>query len=539
MSRKNEVLALVGLPGAGKTTVGAILASGLGRRLVDTDAEVGARSGRSPAAIITGGCERELRELELAVIEHALSDPSPAVIACGGGLFAQPPAQALLSAFATVVCLDAPDRVLLDRLGDLSDHPLLHGDDPAARLAEMRRERAGMYARADLRVPSAASPDQVAERIQNALGHSRVVEAASRSSLLTVRRGAVDDVVLHLPAGARRVALVSDLAVRARAKALASRLKADGRAVSLIGLRGGEQVKTWAAAGRLLARFGAIGLRRGDCVVAMGGGTVGDLAGFVAATHLRGVAWINVPTTLMAMADSAVGGKTGVNLRSGKNLAGAFWQPRAILCDPALLATLPERHYRSALAEVVKCSMVFEDGLYTILEQRIDELLNRDESAVTDVVRRCSEAKAAVVEEDEKEAGRRAILNYGHTVGHALEAATGFGPVLNHGEAVAVGMRVAGALSVEQCGCPPDHIAWQDETLRRCGLGDAPRVAVRGVMSAIHRDKKHSGDTPEPPRHKEFGGVGWVLLESRGHPRYGQVVPEHLVEAELRRVLRS
>lgn len=525
MSAAPRPVALVGLPGSGKTTVAALLAERLGWACVDTDREVEAQSGRSPAAIIENDGEAPLREAELRALRRALEGPAQVVVACGGGLLTNAESRALLAGGTTTVWLDAPDNLLLDRLGDAGDRPLLAGD-PAGRLAELRRARSHAYGDASLRVCTDSPPAQVADRIARVLNHSLRLQAASRESLVVVQQQALDDISLHLPAAANRVAIVCDLAVRRIARRAATQLKSSGRSVTVLGLRGGERIKTWSQAGRLLARLGAAGLRRGDCVVALGGGSVGDLTGFAAATHLRGVAWLNVPTTLLAMVDSAVGGKTGVNLPRGKNLAGAIWQPRAVLCDPTLLEGLPERQYRSALAEVIKYAMVSEDGLASVLDRDLDGLLRRDPELLLEVVRRCCEAKAAAVAEDERETGRRALLNYGHTVGHALEAATSYSSELNHGEAIAVGMRVAGALSVLQLGCPQADIEWQNAMLQRCRLGEAPQVTLRRVVAALAADKKHSGVSLE-----------WVLLESRGRARYGQVVPEDVVEAEIRRVL--
>jgi 3-dehydroquinate synthetase len=303
-------------------------------------------------------------------------------------------------------------------------------------------------------------------------------------------------------------------------------LRSAGISTTVLGVTGGESLKTWASAGRLLARLGAAGLQRIDCVIALGGGTVGDLAGFAAASYLRGVAWVNVPTTLLAMVDSAVGGKTGVNLPRGKNLAGAIWQPRAVICDPDLLRTQDERSFRSAFAEIVKYSMITETGLTADLDTRLDRLLGRDTEALTDAVREACAIKARVVSIDERDTGERAVLNYGHTVGHALEAAAGFGEKLLHGEAVALGMRAAGRLSIHELGCPAQDIAWQDEMIGRCGLGTSLVVEPDRVLDHMRADKKTVG-----------GSIGWVLLEARGRPRCGQHVPEPLVRDALDSVL--
>ncbi len=227
---------------------------------------------------------------------------------------------------------------------------------------------------------------------------------------------------------------------------------------------------------------------------------------------MRGIAWIVVPTTLLAMVDSAVGGKTGVNLRRGKNLAGVFWQPRAVLCDPGVLDTLSERSLRSAFAEIVKCSMVGGAAVADVVDRRLHAALGRDRDALTDLIRACCALKADVVAVDERESGRRAILNYGHTVGHAVEALTGMGSGLDHGEAVAFGMRVAGALSVAEAGCPAADVAHQDELLDACGLAQRPRLAAGEITDALGADKKARG-----------GVARWVLLRRRGEPVTGIV----------------
>ena len=512
-------IALVGLPGSGKTSVGAALAGRLGWSVIDIDAEIEASSGRRVTDILAGDGEDAFRRLELDALRRAVAG-TDAVIACGGGLLTTAAARDLLFDSACVVWLDAPDGDLLRRVGDGASRPLLLGD-AAVTLPRLRAERQAAYARAHLRAPARGPVADTAARLAGALQSAVRVAVPDRTYHVEVRPGALADVELHLPAGARRVALIADRRLATAARDLASSLRRTGRTVTRIGLTGGEGLKTWAAAGRLQQRLARAGLRRGDVVVALGGGTLGDLAGFVAATYLRGIAWVIVPTTLLAMVDSAIGGKTGVNLPQGKNLAGAIWQPRAVVCDTALLATLNARDYRSAFAEIVKYCMISEDGLVPLIDRHLEALLERDPELVAEVVRRCVEIKGAVVAADERESGLRAVLNYGHTVGHAIEAATGFGPV-NHGEAIAVGMHVAGRLSVAFAGCPEADVAWQDETLRRCRLEPVRPVEPRRVLERIRVDKKATAS-----------GVGWVLLAGRGQPRTGCNLPEDAVRGAL------
>ena len=362
----------------------------------------------------------------------------------------------------------------------------------------------------------------MASRVIAALDGAVRIDLAERGYHVEVRPEGLDDVVLHIPGGATRVALLADRAVRSATDRLVASLRSAGIATTVLDVAGGEELKTWATAGRMLARLGAAELQRNDCVVALGGGTVGDLAGFVAATYLRGIAWLNVPTTLLAMVDSAIGGKTGVNLPRGKNLAGSIWQPRAVICDPNLLATQDDRSYRSAFAEIVKYSMIVATTLASDLDRRLDRLLGRDPAALTETIREFCAIKAAIVSGDEREAGNRAVLNYGHTVGHALEAAAGFGDGLLHGEAVAAGMHAAGMLSIRVLSCPRGDIAWQDEMIGRCGLATTTLFDPERVLGHLRADKKTVGDR-----------LGWVLLESRGHPRVGVHVPESEVLAAL------
>ena len=217
--------------------------------------------------------------------------------------------------------------------------------------------------------------------------------------------------------------------------------------------------------------------------------------------------------------------RLGVNLVRGKNLAGAIWQPRAVICDPDVLATQDDRSFRSAFAEIIKYSMITDTSLAAMLDGDLDRLLARDPGTLTETVRECCAIKARVVASDERETGQRAVLNYGHTVGHSLEAATGLGAVL-HGEAVAVGMRAAGLLSVRVLGCTPADIDWQDEMIARCGLSTNVVVDPQRVLGYMGADKKTVGDH-----------LGWVLLEARGRPRIGVSVTETEVRRALEAVL--
>jgi 3-dehydroquinate synthase len=283
-----------------------------------------------------------------------------------------------------------------------------------------------------------------------------------------------------------------------------------------IELSAGETAKNLRTVAACYDRLAAHRLDRHSFVVALGGGVIGDLAGFVAATYLRGIAFVQVPTTLLALVDSSVGGKVGCNLKAGKNLVGAFYQPRLVLADLATLDTLPDRELRAGLSEVIKYGIIYDAGLFRRLEKNLDQLLEREPRTLAAVVARCCEIKAEVVGQDERESGLRAILNFGHTVGHALEAISGYGRYL-HGEAIAIGQAAAARISAQQQGLPEAEAERIVRLLERTGL--PVRLRLNGgqqarLLAAMKLDKKVSG-----------GEIKFVLAERIGKVFWGQAVP--------------
>ncbi|MDX1482493.1 MAG: 3-dehydroquinate synthase [Woeseiaceae bacterium] len=259
-----------------------------------------------------------------------------------------------------------------------------------------------------------------------------------------------------------------------------------GRSVGTVALPDGEQHKTLATMSKVIDRLVESGAGRDTTVIALGGGVVGDIAGFAAACYMRGVRFVQVPTTLLAQVDSSVGGKTGVNHPAGKNLVGAFHQPALVLADTDTLATLPVREYRAGLAEVIKYGAIADAAFFAWLEANLDALLDKDAAAIAHAVARSCELKAEVVAEDERESGRRAILNFGHTFGHAIERCQGYGDWL-HGEAVAAGMLMAARLS----GLAADEQERLEALVSRAGLPVAqPGIQPAELLAAMGHDKK-------------------------------------------------
>jgi 3-dehydroquinate synthase len=291
----------------------------------------------------------------------------------------------------------------------------------------------------------------------------------------------------------------------------------------------GESSKSLSEAGVLLETAVQRGLDRKSLLVALGGGVIGDLVGFTAAIYLRGISFLQVPTSLLAMVDSAVGGKTGVNLPQGKNLVGSFYQPVAVAVNLATLQSLPEREYRSGLAEVVKYGVLADEDFFAMLEREKEGLLRREPALLASVVARCCEIKADVVSRDEREGGLRAILNYGHTLGHAIEAVCGYGMWL-HGEAVALGMVFASQLSQDIAGLLPEDTDRIRGLLEGLGLpvrlpDDPGWERLRAVMSA---DKKAERRVPT-----------FVLAEAIGRVRHGCRVSEQMLVAAYQRAFRA
>ena len=322
---------------------------------------------------------------------------------------------------------------------------------------------------------------------------------ADRSYDIVVGSGVIGLVGPAIAAtGARRTVVITDATVAdSHAATTAASLKSSGLDVATLTLPAGEASKSVAALERLWNEMARLAVDRHTHVVGVGGGVVGDLAGFAAATFGRGLSVWHVPTTLVAQVDSAIGGKTGINLAAGKNLVGSFWQPRGVIADVNTLATLPDREFKSGLAEVVKYGMILDPAFFDWLEANTGAILGRHAAALAHVVGRSAALKADVVERDEREiSGLRAVLNYGHTFAHAYETAAGYGTLL-HGEAVSIGMVSAAALAESLGRIGPDIVARQEQLLRAFDLPVAvptgPGFTNDALLATMARDKKTVG----------------------------------------------
>jgi shikimate kinase / 3-dehydroquinate synthase len=532
-------IVLVGLMGAGKTSVGRRLATRLGLPFVDADHEIEAAAGCSIAEIFERFGEPAFRDVERRVIRRLLEGP-PVVLATGGGAFMDPTTRAAIRDRGLSVWLRTPLPLLLRRVSGRTHRPLLMTDDPAAVLQRLIDQRHPIYAEADLIMDSRDEPlDDAADRLQATL-HSLQLPRRLEVALVG---GGYDVVIgedLLSRAGAlltpvlpqKRAIVVTDRSVAAlHLPALAAGLEAAGFEFSTVEVEPGEASKSIEGWNRLTDALLDAGVERRTAIIALGGGVVGDLAGFAAASTLRGLPFVQVPTTLLSQVDSSVGGKTGINTRQGKNLVGAFHQPRLVIADTDVLATLPPRELRAGYAEIVKAGLIADAELYDWCEEHGAAVVTGERAAQAEAIWRACAFKARVVGDDEREErpnDGRALLNLGHTFGHALEAESGYSGGLLHGEAVAVGLGLAFALSARLGVCAPEDGARLRHHLQAVGLPASIRDLGREFSAArliahMRKDKK-----------MRDGALHFVLVRGIGQAFTSKDVPPEAVAAVLR-----
>ncbi|MBA3825077.1 MAG: 3-dehydroquinate synthase [Ktedonobacterales bacterium] len=535
---KNRLF-LVGLTGSGKTTLAPLVAARLGWPWLDLDAEIETRTGRSIADLFTANVAA-FRQIEAETLA-AVAQSEPLVVATGGGAVLRAENRALMHATGTMLALDVAPDVAIERVSGRGAVPPVLEGDPVASLAKLRNDRRDFYEEADIVMEANdADPVITARRIIAALAaHGRIsadvaptaiaVPVAQTPYTITVAWGALTRVAeqiaaLGLP---RRVMLITDATVRALLlDGVTASLTASGITVKTIIVPAGEASKSLSHLSDIYDRLIAIQAERGEAIVALGGGVVGDLAGYAAATYLRGVPLIQVPTTLLAQVDSSIGGKTGINHPRAKNAIGAFYQPRAVLIDPAALLSLDDRFFREGWGEIVKYGMALDADLFAQMEAVGAALLHPTPERLVSIIARCAQIKADIVGQDEREGGPRILLNYGHTIGHALEAVTGYGTLL-HGEAVFLGMAAEARIAVALGLLSPAALARQDALAAI--FFTAPDLAAldpQDILEATRLDKKARG-----------GRVRWVLPTGIGSTTVRDDVPDALVLDVVRSVL--
>ena len=567
---KNHCIVLIGMMGSGKSAIGQRLAARLGLKFVDADAEIVAAARMSIPEIFAKYGEGYFRDGERRVMFRLLNS-GPAVLATGGGAFLDPRTRRRIAERGVSIWFDADHETLLKRVRRKADRPLLQTADPAATLRRLMDERYPVYAHADIRVVSRDAPqdtmvdetlDALAERLptldlgarQTAmetqtimthfpprprpsdapLHHENVrVALGARSYDILIGAGLLAEAGEKIAAVApgAACAIVTDANVaRLHLPALEDSLKAAGVRYSTIVVEPGEGSKSLAVFGRVCEEAIAARIERRDVIVALGGGVVGDLSGFVAASLRRGARFVQIPTTLLAQVDSSVGGKTGINSPQGKNLIGAFHQPSLVLADVDTLATLPPREFRAGYAEVVKYGLIGDRRFFDWLEADGDAVFHGKPEQICAVAVSC-ESKAAIVARDETEQGDRALLNLGHTFGHAFERLVGYDNArLVHGEGVAIGLALAARFSQRLGLCASQDALRVERHLSSLRLptriSDIPGAdfTADAIMDAMYQDKK-----------VERGALTFILLRGIG----AAFVAKSVDPADARAFLRS
>ncbi len=501
-------IVLVGMMGCGKTSAGKRLAARLGLPFIDADAEIETAHKLTVGEIFTKYGESYFRDGERRVMSRLLSD-GPRVLATGGGAYVNEGTRAAIREKGVSVWLRAPFDVLMRRVRRKAHRPLLQTPDPEGTLRGLIEQRDPLYAQADLVVESGDAPHEgVVEAIVGVLeGHlfqasaPRIVHVplGERAYDIVVGSGLIRDAARRIAAlapGAACGIVTDDNLAHTHLSALQTAFDAANIRHATMTVPAGETSKSWREFERVCDALLAAKLERGDLVVALGGGVVGDLAGFAAASLRRGMRLVQIPTSLLAQVDSSVGGKTGINSTHGKNLVGAFHQPSLVLADTGALATLSEREFRAGYAEVVKYGLISDAPFFTSLERDWREIFSSG-PARDAAIAHCCAMKAGVVVRDETEQGERALLNLGHTFAHAFERLVNYdGARLVHGEAVAIGLACAFRFSVRLGLCHGQDAERIVGHLRTVGLpteiSDIPGFDVdpQKILDAMRQDKK-------------------------------------------------
>ena len=557
---------LTGFSYTGKTKVGREVARILGWRFVDIDEEIVLQTGKPIAQIFDQDGEDRFRQIERELLEIICCDKDM-VISTGGGAFTFPTNRELMLGSGVVICLEAKPATIYKRLlkdaeenPDQEVRPLLAVPEPQKRIEELKEARQPYYALSDWTVHTDnLTVEQVAEEVIRGWRHGGgedgerpflssmtdaeepdasysehpwatcVVRTAAESYPIFVGWGLLDQLGERMRnAGLKgRTCIISDDQVYAlHGERVRSILKEADFVVHSFIVPNGESSKSIETAVGIYDWLVDNRVERDDCIVALGGGVVGDLAGYVAASFLRGIPFVQVPTSLIGMVDSAIGGKVAVNHPQGKNLIGAFYQPRLVLSDIETLTTLPRRELVSGWAEVIKHAMIRDPELLEILERGCISLLDLSEEITTEVIACSAGIKAEIVSEDEKERGLRTILNYGHTIAHGLETVTNYERFL-HGEAVSIGMMGAARISRELGLLAQDVVKRQRNVLETFGLpASCADVKIDSVLQAMELDKKVRGEK-----------VRWVLLSGIGQTLIRDDVPRKVVESAIRELL--
>jgi 3-dehydroquinate synthase len=538
---------LTGLSGSGKSTVGRRVAEVLQWDFIDTDILLEERIGMPVGQVLVAYGEQRFRQMESEAL-FSTANQDQVVVATGGGAIIAETNRVFMQEQGLTVYLEVSVEIAWQRVeeqlrqsGKATVRPLVVGINGQQRLLDLYTARKQWYEKAAVCINTDEDmPEIIANRmVAFALVNGSLVSSSLPREVVTLQLDTVTSQAViewgglhHQPQSlqslgfSKRVFIVTDSVVgQIYIEPIKKILIGVGFSPQVFIIPAGEASKSMQYWQQIIDWLVEHKAEQQEPILALGGGVVGDLAGFVAATYHRGVPLVQIPTSLLAQVDSAIGGKTGINLPLGKNLVGAFYQPSLILVDPAFLLTLPERVYREGWAEIVKYGMILDADLFEILEKQTSLLHARNSSLLAKIIARCIQLKVDVVQRDEHDVGLRNNLNYGHTFGHALEALTDYGTFL-HGEAVAIGMEVAAGIAVARGLLADEHAFRQHELLRALHLPvQCPGIATESVLERMQRDKK-----------VRAGRMRWVLPTQIGHARVYDDIPFEVVQSAVAKV---
>lgn len=488
---------------SGKSRTGRALAERLGYPFIDTDAEIVNRAGKSITDIFAQDGEAVFRQMEHDVIEEITKNETPQVISLGGGALNQPENLKIIRNSGTIVRLWAKPEILSERIGRKNTRPLLANLSDEERLAKIKtmlKEREPIYAQADFSIESTndANESHVIERLLHLLkfwkSHALDVLPSSGGRYpIFIGKNIIPETSCLLEglclSPKYDFLVCTDTTIAKVQNEALHQLRGQAGRCPIFKFQAGERNKTLHNLNQLFSFMLHRGYTRKSCLLQFSGGVVGDMAGFGAATYQRGIPFIQFPTTLLSMVDSSVGGKVAVNHPEGKNMIGAFYQPQAVVCDLSVLKTLPWNEYLAGLAEVVKYGVIYDEEFFSYIEQHVEDIKQKKNDILRHLIFRSCQIKAEVVSIDEKESGLRAILNYGHTFGHAIEKLTNY-EMFSHGIAVSLGMRVAARVAVSLGMLDESAEKRQDALLDALGFPKSFNVNTEAAWNAMAIDKK-------------------------------------------------
>ena len=537
-----KIIVITGLMGVGKTTIGNKLASKLGFYFIDSDQEIEDRQQQSIVNIFKNKGEKYFRQIEKEIVTEIINRDEKIILSLGGGAFMDNEIRSLIKERAISIWLYADIEVLLCRIANKTTRPLLNNIDKRSALLELIAKRYPIYKQADIHIETGTENNsaifvkkllnKIADFICGAEPKTEAVKVdlGNRGYDIILGSGIINDLSLHLKKinNYNKIIIITDSNIASLyQELLLGQLKNLSNQVKIIIVEAGEGAKSFANLQNILEQILEYGIDRNSLIIAFGGGVVGDLSGFVASILLRGIDFVQVPTTLLAMVDSSVGGKTAINSKFGKNLIGSFYQPKLVLCDLNFLQTLPKRDFISGYAEIIKYGLIVDKNFFLYLDQSLDKILNRDLQVLQNIIVKSCQIKAKIVGSDERESGLRAILNFGHTFGHIFETETGYSKLLFHGEAVAIGMVLATKMSIELKMLDKQSLPIIVNHLKKAGLPISPNNIKKSwdilrLTSHLYRDKK-----------VENGNLTFVLLESIGKA----IIKKNVMEQDFLKII--